>query len=107
MLRYCSGIMAVPVDQVTKDGYDAHFGVNVLGHVHLTTLLMPAILASPAPRIINLTSMGHNMASGINFETLKGTKTPTSIPGAQLIQQYQYYGQSKLVSPTMPTLKLE
>jgi retinol dehydrogenase 12 len=89
--------MACPIDQLTKDGYDNQFGVNVLGHFHLTALLMPAILASPAPRIINLSSKGHEMASGIDFGTLKGPKQPSWIPGVALIEKYQFYGQSKLV----------
>lgn len=94
--------MAAPVEELTKDGYDVQFGVNVLGHFHLTALLMPAILASPSPRIINLSSMGHQGApsNGLDFAKLKGPKTGTRIPGAQLLQRYLYYGQSKLVSTT-------
>ena len=91
--------MACPIDQLTNDGYDYQWGVNLLGHFHLTALLMPAILASPAPRIINLSSKGHEQAfsEGIRFDTLKGPKTPSWIPLVGLIEKYQYYGQSKLV----------
>ena len=96
--------MGVPIDQLTKDGYDSPFGVNVLGHFHLTTLLMPAILASPSPRIIVVSSIAQQLApsEGIRFETLKGPKTATRIFGFQLLQRLQYYGQSKLVGSWDP-----
>lgn len=93
-----AGIMAAPIEELTKDGYDLQFGVNVLGHFHLTSLLMPAILASPSPRIVNVTSKGHQwpMPEGVDFKKVKGPKTATKVPGGQLMQRYQYYGQSKL-----------
>jgi NAD(P)-dependent dehydrogenase (short-subunit alcohol dehydrogenase family) len=94
-----AGVMAQPIDQLTKDGYDGQFGVNVLGHFHLTTLLLPALLATPSPRVINVSSVGHNFAPGkIGFywEKLKGPKKGSMLPVVSFIERYRYYGQSKL-----------
>ncbi|KIM25453.1 hypothetical protein M408DRAFT_331200 [Serendipita vermifera MAFF 305830] len=93
-----AGIMAAPIDRLTKDSYDLQFGTNVLGHFHLTSLLLPALLASPSPRVINVSSMGHthSLPGGIQFETLKGPKQGTWLPLLSLNERYQFYGQSKL-----------
>jgi retinol dehydrogenase 12 len=94
-----SGVMATPIERLTKNDYDLQFGTNVLGHFHLTALLLPALLASPKPRVINVSSMGHTypQSGGIHFETLKGPKKGTWIPLLSLSERYKYYGQSKLV----------
>jgi len=78
-----AGVLAVPVDELTKDGYDMHFGVNLLAHHHLTVLLLPALIAADTPaRVVNLSSFGHQFApaEGISFETLKASKKPAWFP---------------------------
>ncbi len=112
--------MAVPVDQLTKDGeeimirttwllsdsdecwsgYDMHFGVNVLAHHHLTVLLLPALIAADTPaRVVNVSSYGHQFApaEGISFETLKSPKKPAWFPLFSLTERYRYYGEVILV----------
>ncbi|KAG8784133.1 hypothetical protein FRC16_002237 [Serendipita sp. 398] len=81
-----------------KDGYDFTFGVNVLGHFHLTNLLLPALLVVPTPRVINITSLGHRGApwNGFYWNTLKGPKKDTWIPFLKDFQRFQCYAQSKL-----------
>ncbi|KAI0089970.1 NAD(P)-binding protein [Irpex rosettiformis] len=39
-----AGILAPPIEQVTAQGFDLQFGVNVIGHWYFTELLMPALL---------------------------------------------------------------
>jgi retinol dehydrogenase-12 len=100
---FCSGVMASPYNQLTKDGYDMQFGVNVLAHFHFTTLLLDRLLASPEPRVVNVSSIGHTLAfgKGVYLSTLKGSRKNswiTWIPGVELQRRYQAYGQSKLVS---------
>ncbi|KZV90628.1 WW domain-containing oxidoreductase [Exidia glandulosa HHB12029] len=83
-----AGIMATPFGR-TVDGYEQQFATNHLGHFLFTSLLLPKLLASRSPRVINLTSSGHRMALGHyddwNFEKLEYD------PGTA-------YGQSKLAN---------
>jgi NAD(P)-dependent dehydrogenase (short-subunit alcohol dehydrogenase family) len=100
------GVMGSTIDKLTKDGYDLQFGVNLLGHFHFTTLLLPAILNTPEARIVNVTSKGHQLApsGGFYWDRLKGPKTGTMIPIMGLVERYRFYGQSKLVSFLLDTL---
>ena len=45
-----AGVMLVPERKLTVDGFESHMGVNHLGHVLLTSLLLPAVAAAPAGR---------------------------------------------------------
>jgi NAD(P)-dependent dehydrogenase (short-subunit alcohol dehydrogenase family) len=56
---------------LTRQGFELFFGVNYLGPFLLTKLLMPALLAAPAPRIVNVASMAHYEARGIDWEKLR------------------------------------
>jgi NAD(P)-dependent dehydrogenase (short-subunit alcohol dehydrogenase family) len=51
-----AGVMATP-KQRTKDGFELQFGSNHLGHAALTWLLMPALRATPASRVVTLSSV--------------------------------------------------
>lgn len=53
-----AGVMACPFGR-TADGFETQFGTNHLGHFLLTARLMPALLSSPAPRVVTLSSGGH------------------------------------------------
>jgi NAD(P)-dependent dehydrogenase (short-subunit alcohol dehydrogenase family) len=55
-----AGIMAIPY-QVTVDGFEMQFGSNHLGPFLFTNLIMDKILASKAPRIVNVSSSGHRL----------------------------------------------
>lgn len=103
--------MSPPIEETTTDGYDRQFGTNVLGHFHFTTLLMPAILASSSPRIVHISSDGHQVApkGGILFDRLKGPKKGTWIPVAAWFERFQWYGQVRIMAPstsTSPSLNL-
>ncbi len=63
-----AGIMMTPYER-TEDGFEGQFGVNHLGHFALTGLLLPALLAAPAARVVNISSFGHYMG-WINFNNL-------------------------------------
>ena len=63
-----AGIMMTPY-QLTADGFESQFGVNHLGHFALTGLLLPALLASPHSRIVNVSSGAHSWGS-IDFDNL-------------------------------------
>ncbi|KAJ3291028.1 hypothetical protein HDU79_002742 [Rhizoclosmatium sp. JEL0117] len=91
-----AGIMDVVTKEpfkLSKDGYEAMFSTNHLGHFMFTKHLLPVILKTPnTPRIVNLSSSATWMAPvyGIDYETLK-KHNPAFSAG-------NYYGQSKLAN---------
>jgi NAD(P)-dependent dehydrogenase (short-subunit alcohol dehydrogenase family) len=83
-----AGIMATPERQ-TLDGYEMQFGVNHLGHWTLTALLMPALLAAQAARVVTVTSTAHYLGRRVNPDNphLHGTYGP-----------WRAYNQAKLAN---------
>lgn len=55
-----AGVMAVPYG-TTADGLETQFGTNHIGHFLFTNLILDKILASPSPRIVNVSSNGHSI----------------------------------------------
>ena len=91
-----AGVMALPPG-LTEQGYEIQFGTNHVGHALFTHLLMPRLLETAQKpgadvRIVNLSSMGHQLASkeGIVFNELKTTMEPRIT--------WTRYGQSKLAN---------
>ncbi len=60
-----AGLMAMP-ERATADGFEMQLGVNHLGHWTFTALLMPAILAAPAARVVTVTSTAHHMGRPVD-----------------------------------------
>ncbi|MET7688581.1 oxidoreductase [Streptomyces sp. NPDC005483] len=56
-----AGVMALPYG-TTADGFETQFGTNHLGHFALTGLLLPVLLATPAARVVTVSSMAHALA---------------------------------------------
>ena len=83
-----AGIMAIP-RTISVDGFELQLATNHLGHFALTALLMPAIMAKPQARIVNVASNAHKMVKGMTFDDLMGEKKY----GA-----WNQYGQSKLAN---------
>ncbi|KAF2712745.1 NAD(P)-binding protein [Pleomassaria siparia CBS 279.74] len=89
-----AGVMAMPYT-LTKEGYEIQFGTNHIGHALLTKLLTPTLLETAKEpgadvRIVNVSSMGHNLApsTGIVWDqkALEANST------------WVRYGQSKLAN---------
>ena len=57
MLINNAGVMAVPERRTTRDGFELTFGTNHLGHFALTGLLLPALLAAPAARVVTVSAV--------------------------------------------------
>jgi NAD(P)-dependent dehydrogenase (short-subunit alcohol dehydrogenase family) len=53
-----AGVMYTPFEH-TDEGFELQFGTNHVGHFLLTCLLVPALLADPPARVVNLSSGGH------------------------------------------------
>ncbi|WP_373524207.1 SDR family NAD(P)-dependent oxidoreductase [Aquiflexum sp.] len=48
--------------EVTVDGFELSFAANHIGHFLLTNLLMPILLKSKSPKVINVSSEAHRAA---------------------------------------------
>jgi NAD(P)-dependent dehydrogenase (short-subunit alcohol dehydrogenase family) len=83
-----AGVMALPTRELTPDGFERQFGTNHLGHFALTGLLMPALLRSPAPRVVTVSSLAHRHGQ-IRFDDLQWDKD---------YNPWRAYDQSKLAN---------
>jgi len=82
-----AGVMALPYRK-TEDGFEMQFGTNHLGHFALTGLLLDTLLATPAARVVNVSSGAHRMGR-IRFDDLDWKRG---------YYKWFAYGQSKLAN---------
>jgi NAD(P)-dependent dehydrogenase (short-subunit alcohol dehydrogenase family) len=73
-----AGVMAPKSRELTADGFEMQFGVNVLGHFALTVLLLPALeraatRSGPAPRVVTIASIAHKRGR-IDFDDLQSER---------------------------------
>lgn len=71
----------------TPEGIEMQFGTNHIGHFLFTNLIMPKILASKAPRIVNVSSIGHRF-SGVRFDDV-------NFQDGKVYDKWDAYAQSK------------
>ncbi|EJD42246.1 putative short-chain dehydrogenase [Auricularia subglabra TFB-10046 SS5] len=83
-----AGVGGLPYKK-TKDGIEEHFATNHIGHFLLTNILMPVILKSKEPTIVNLTSGAHGHGTG-DYSDYNFEKAPYTWTGG--------YAQSKLAN---------
>jgi len=88
-----AGVMNTPRG-TTKDGFETQLGVNHLGHVLLTELLLDVLKATAPSRIVVLSSCYHDVAMGkegrIDFDDLQFERRP--------YDGWTAYAQSKLAN---------
>jgi NAD(P)-dependent dehydrogenase (short-subunit alcohol dehydrogenase family) len=75
---------------ITKDGFELAFGTNHVGHFLLTNLLLDKLKASAPSRIVNVSSVGHFQARGIDWEAVRQPTKGVTAMGE--------YGVSKLAN---------
>lgn len=71
-----AGVMALPKREQTPDGFERQFATNHLGHFALTGLLMPSLLAAPAPRVVTVASLAHRNGK-MEWNNLQSEKSYT------------------------------
>lgn len=86
-----AGLMAMPERQ-TADGYEMQLGVNHLGHWTFTALLMPALLAAPAARVVTVTSTAHHFGRAVDPDNphLRGTYSAWGAYGQSKLANYHF-----------------
>lgn len=82
-----AGVMAIP-RRLTADGFEMQIGTNHLGHFALTGLLLPALVARPRSRVVNVSSFAHRMGR-LDLDDLMGQRR---------YRAWGAYGQSKLAN---------
>ncbi|KAF9148835.1 hypothetical protein BG015_009412 [Linnemannia schmuckeri] len=89
-----SGIIGGPLE-LSADGIESEFAVNHMGHFVFTLALLDRIKESQPSRIVIMSSIFHEKAAGINYDTiLKTGDTPQ--PHHQSV--YDRYARSKLAN---------
>ncbi|PVI06930.1 short-chain dehydrogenase/ reductase [Periconia macrospinosa] len=81
-----AGIMGGPYRK-TEEGIELQFGTNHIGHFLFTNLIMPKILASKTPRIVNVSSDGHRF-SPVRFDDY-------NFQDGKVYNQWKAYGATK------------
>lgn len=74
----------------TAQGFEATFGINHLGPFLLTTLLLDRLEASAPSRIVNLSSEGHRLSRGLDWDDLMAER--------RAYRGLTVYGDSKLAA---------
>lgn len=94
-----AGLMTCPLSWRTKDGFDMQFGVNHLGHVLLTEMLLPLLKESAKtyrPRIVILSSLAH-LGGDVDFDDLNFEKR-RSMKLPHMVLTTMAYNNSKLAN---------
>ena len=73
--------------RTTTEGIELQFGSNHIGHFLFTNLIMPKLLAAPAPRVVNASSTGYYLGP-VRFEDW-------NFEDGKKYKQWEAYGQSK------------
>jgi NAD(P)-dependent dehydrogenase (short-subunit alcohol dehydrogenase family) len=74
-----AGIMAVPVRQMTADGFELQIGTMHFGHYALTGLLWPLLVKTAGARVVTVSSIVHKMGK-IDFHNIDGEKNYSANP---------------------------
>ena len=75
---------------LTASGFELAFGTNHIGTFLLTELLTPRLLESAPARVVNVASIGHFKAKGIDFEAVRRkTRTRDRVPRVLRLQAGQ------------------
>ncbi len=104
--RFAEGLQADRIDALvcnaglslldyreTADGFEQTVGVCHIGHFLLARLLLPRLLASPAPRVVMVSSSSHGMPPKLDFSSFPMKR--------ETYRGLTAYGQAKLCNVLM------
>lgn len=83
-----AGVVLLGPRRITSNGFELHFGTNMLGHFALTGLLLGPLAAAPEARVVSLSSITHKSAH-LDFDDLMSEREYRAAPA---------YGRSKLAT---------
>lgn len=83
-----AGLVLLGPRRTSADGFELHFGTNLLGHFALTGLLLGSLSAAPAARVVSLSSITHKNAH-LDFDDLMSERDYDAA---------RAYGRSKLAA---------
>jgi len=66
--------MDIPSFRPTAEGHDSQVGINYLGHLYLTQLLLPLVKVAPKARIVMTASSAHYGTSKVNYPGITSAK---------------------------------
>ena len=103
-----AGLM-VPPYELTKDGFESQFGVNHLGPFALTGLLLKKLAETPSSRVVNTSSIAHNVGK-IRFDDInaeRGYNASARYGMSKLANLlFSYELQRRLEAARMPVLSI-
>lgn len=103
-----AGLM-VPPYELTKDGFESQFGVNHLGPFALTGLLLKKMAETPSSRVVNTSSIAHNVGK-IRFDDInaeRGYNASARYGMSKLANLlFSYELQRRLEAARMPVLSI-
>jgi NAD(P)-dependent dehydrogenase (short-subunit alcohol dehydrogenase family) len=103
-----AGIM-VPPYELTNDGFESQFGVNHLGPFALTGLLLDKLAETPESRVVNTSSIAHNVGK-IRFDDInaeRGYKASARYGMSKLANLlFSYELQRRLDAANIPILSV-
>ncbi|PCH39965.1 NAD(P)-binding protein [Wolfiporia cocos MD-104 SS10] len=89
-----AGVMVPALHELTADGYDMQFGVNVLGHFYFTRLLLPTMMATvqadkEKTRVVTVSSHRH-LFTKLNYDALRAGNERNRMGRQELYQMSKY-----------------
>ncbi|KAJ3519276.1 hypothetical protein NM688_g9322 [Phlebia brevispora] len=90
-----AGVMVPPIDQLTAQGYDMQFGVNVLGHFLFLKLLYPLLSSSSSPGspsrfVWTTSSVNWYFHAPMKYDTLKDSPARRKLGPSELYCQSKF-----------------
>ncbi len=92
----CNAAIMIAPPALSKEGYVEQWAVNHLAHALMIRILLPALEATDAPRLVITTSKGQTIATAFDSEAVRATSVEDL--GSGTLAPMKRYAQSKLAN---------